>query len=75
MNSADIAALLYAVVMVGQTTSRSLTELKSGQVSEEEFQQAWMLMQQRLQSANALWQHVSAGEESQQSGGDAHPQA
>lgn len=62
MNPADIAALLYAVVMLGQTASRSLTELKSGQVSEEEFQQAWALMQQRLQSANALWQHVSAGE-------------
>ncbi|MCP5364673.1 MAG: hypothetical protein H6905_05515 [Hyphomicrobiales bacterium] len=71
MNPADIAALLYAVVMLGQTASRSLTELKSGQVSEEEFQQAWALMQQRLQSANALWQHVSAGEGGQQSGGNA----
>lgn len=71
MNPADIAALLYAVVMLGQTASRSLTELKSGQVSEEEFQQAWALMQQRLQSANALWKHVSAGEGGQQSGGNA----
>lgn len=62
MNPADIAALLYALVMLGQTASRSLTELKSEQVSEEEFQQAWALMQQRLQGANALWQHVTAGE-------------
>lgn len=55
MNPADIAALLYAIIAIGEAASQVVQQMKGGQVSDDEFRRAWEAMRNRLADANALW--------------------
>jgi hypothetical protein len=59
MVGADIAAIVYAVAMLGQTAARSVEQMKREGLSEEELQRAWREMQDRIGHANDLWLHAT----------------
>lgn len=70
MNPADIAALLYAIVALGEFASRAIQQLKGDQLTDEEFNKAWTAMRQRLADANALWEQSKTVAESHASRAD-----
>jgi hypothetical protein len=60
MNPADIAALLYAIIAIGEAASQAVQQMRGSQVSEDEFRRAWEAMKLRLADANALWTQAVA---------------
>lgn len=66
MNPADIAALLYGIIALGEAAGRAIHQLKASQISDEEFERAWEAMKSRLADANALLAQARAIAESAQ---------
>jgi hypothetical protein len=63
MTGAEIAAILYALTVLGQTAARGLQQLQSEGMSDEAFRHAWEQMRGRLGHAEALWRQAVDGSE------------